>query len=135
MSLACRSNACARPNLSRHRSWVSTYGRKWSVAHPILSLHSFFLFLFRSTHYKTTKSSPYYSKGYWNLENSQKCIYYTKKELIYNLFLITNYQNWVFYPDFYKTHNKAKFGNLFASKASDVSHPWVYLQYLKIIFP
>ena len=58
-----------------------------------------------------------------------------KKELIYNLFLITNFPNWVFYSDFYKTQNKADSGHFFVSKALDASHPRVYLQYLKWLFP
>ena len=40
-------------------------------------------------------------------------------------------QNWVFYPDFYKIHNKAIYGRFFVSKTSDVSHPQANLRYLK----
>ena len=32
-------------------------------------------------------------------------------------------QNWVFYPNFYKIHNKAIYGHFFASETSDASHP------------
>ena len=36
-------------------------------------------------------------------------------------------QNWVFYPNFYKILNKARYGYFFVSKTSDGSHPQVNL--------
>ena len=112
------------PSLSLHHL-LCREGLKWVATPPFGPLHLFF-FSPTSNHILQRLVEP---------SKLTKMYILYKKKLIYNFFLITNYQNWVFYPDFYKTHNKAKSGHFFAPKASDASHPRVYLQYLKLLFP
>ena len=72
------------------------------------------IFLF--THSKINTNYSYYYKGYWNLENLQKCIYYTKTSLITTLCSLHNTRMGFFYPEFYKIQDKAEFGLFFTTE-------------------
>ena len=91
----------ARPVLLRHHFWVTTQHRKWAVAHPILSLHYYFLFLFVLPIVKPAEFSLITTR-LWKTGKLAKIHILYKKEFNYNFLLITNYKHWLFYPDFYK---------------------------------
>ena len=120
----------ARPVLSIHHFWVATQHRKWAVAHPILSLHSSFLFLFVLPTVKPPEVSFITTKAPEPEKLAKMHILY-KSEFNYNLSLITNYKIWVFFPEFTKHKNKAKSGLLFITRVLDVSPRPEYLWYLK----
>ena len=117
---ACRDTALLGPGCARMApvSWralalsravaptllafgVTTQRRKWAVAHYSLSLAHFFSFLFVLPTIKPNEIALLLQR-LLNHGKLTKMYMLYKKELIYNLFLITNYPKLGFPPRIYK---------------------------------
>ena len=80
VALACRAHKCTTQR-ALSRPGISCRDRNLEFGSSPFHLSPTHFFFF-STHYKTHRKLPYSYKGHLNMENSLKCIYYTKRSLI-----------------------------------------------------